>query len=147
MQSSINYYAENIAFRLKNKFTVSSWIKEVITTEGKTTGNISFIFCKDDYLLKLNKRYLNHDTLTDIITFDYSSDTIVSGDVYISIERVKDNSVRFKNTCINELYRVMIHGILHLTGNTDHNPSERLAMTAKEETCLEILKQKYMRST
>lgn len=147
MQSSINYYVENIAFHLKNRRIISGWIKEIIKRENKLTGNISFIFCNDEYLYDLNKRYLNHNTLTDIITFDYTTDNIISGDVYISLERVNENAVSFANDRNRELYRVMAHGILHLAGFSDHSESEKLAMTAKEDECLSVLDQKLQCST
>jgi len=136
MHSAISYNAENVTFSLRNKKIVSEWIKKIITLSGNKTGMITYIFCDDKYLYPLNKKYLNHDTYTDIITFDYTENRIISGDIFISIERVKENAKTNKKTFNNELLRVMCHGVLHLIGFSDGSTPEKLAMTAKEDEVL-----------
>jgi rRNA maturation RNase YbeY len=145
--ATISYYAENISFRLKNKKIISDWIKKVILLEKRKLQSVSFVFCNDEYLLKLNQVYLKHQTLTDIITFDYNENDNISGDIFISIERVKENAKIFGNSFIDELHRVMIHGIIHLLGYEDKKSSERLAMRAKEDVCLSILSRVVSRET
>ena len=145
--ATISYYAENISFRLKNKKIISDWIKKVILFEKRELQSVSFVFCNDEYLLKLNQIYLKHQTLTDIITFDYNEDNNIAGDIFISIERVKENAKVFNNSFNAELHRVMIHGILHLLGYNDKEASEKLAMRAKENKCLLILSKFVSRGT
>jgi rRNA maturation RNase YbeY len=145
--ATISYYAENISFRLKNKKIISDWIKKVILLEKRKLQSVSFVFCNDEYLLKLNQIYLKHQTLTDIITFDYNEDNNIAGDIFISIERVKENAKVFNNSFNAELHRVMIHGILHLLGYNDKEASEKLAMRAKENKCLLILSKFVSRGT
>ena len=135
----MRYFTKNTTFRLKNKRIINSWIKEIIVKEGKIPQNISFIFCDDLYLSELNKTYLKHKTLTDIITFDYCEDNFVSGEIYISVERVRENAIKFKKSFNDELYRVMIHGVLHLIGYADKKHSEMLTIRAKEDKCLILL--------
>jgi len=138
MHSAISYNAENISFTLKNKKIISLWINKIIELSGNKTGEIAYIFCDDKYLYQLNKKYLNHDTFTDIITFDYTEKKIISGDIFISLDRVRENADKYVKPFDNELLRVMSHGILHLTGYTDHTPSERLDMTAAEDNALKL---------
>ena len=108
------------------------WINQVISNEAKEEGDITYIFCNDDYLLEKNIRFLNHNTLTDVITFDYCEGNSVSGDIFISIQRVKENSEVFKVDFLTELNRVMVHGLLHLLGYTDKTESESSLMRKKE---------------
>ena len=143
MHSAISYNAENVSFSPKNKKVLKDWIKEIAKREGKIIGNVSFIFCDDSYLLKLNKRYLKHDTFTDIITFNYNEGSFISGDIFISIERVSENAARFNTQFSEELCRVMSHGILHLVGYSDKKSSERLDMRAREDECLMILNKQF----
>ena len=145
--ATISYYAENISFRLKNKKLISAWIKQIILLEKRKLQSVSFVFCNDEYLLKLNQIYLKHQTLTDIITFDYNEGNNIAGDIFISIERVKENAIIFGNTFSDELHRVMIHGIIHLLGYKDKKSSERLAMRAKEDVCLSMLGKVVSRET
>ncbi|MFA4852410.1 MAG: rRNA maturation RNase YbeY [Bacteroidales bacterium] len=147
MHSAISYYSENSTFRLKNKRLINAWITEVIRREGKFPKDISFIFCDDCYLSGLNETYLKHKNLTDIITFDYCEGKFISGEIYISIDRVKENAIKFKKTSDNELCRVMIHGILHLVGYSDKIRSNKLNMRAKEDECLLLLFQNIPRET
>lgn len=116
----------------------STWIEKVIKTEGKQLEEISYIFCNDDYLLDINMKYLDHDTYTDIISFDYSVGNILQGDIYISTERVRENSSDYGVSFEEELRRVIIHGVLHLCGYKDKTREETLMMRRKEEEKLEL---------
>ncbi|MGB5435088.1 MAG: rRNA maturation RNase YbeY [Maribacter sp.] len=120
-------------FSIKDVDKYVDWIGRVLKSEDSETGVMNYIFCDDDYLIKINKSYLNHDTLTDIITFDYSDKGIVHGDIFISIERVRENAMSYKDTFEGELLRVMAHGLLHLVGYNDKTPQETALMRRKEE--------------
>ena len=126
---SFNYETE---FSLENEQQISNWISSVISEEEFREGEINYIFCDDDYLLKLNLEFLNHDTLTDIISFDYTLGKEINGDVYISIERVRDNANDFNVEFIDELNRVMVHGVLHYCGYKDKSEDEEKTMRLKE---------------
>lgn len=126
-------------FEVSNPEVMRSWIQSVVQAEGYTLGEVNFIFSSDSYLHDLNKRFLNHDTLTDVISFDYTSGKIVSGDIYISIDRVKDNAVEYGVTFDNELARVMVHGVLHYCGYKDKDSKEAKEMRAKENVYLSLL--------
>jgi rRNA maturation RNase YbeY len=130
--NSIFFFNVDIQFRLRKIKLVRKWVFESLISENKVPGEISVVFCSDDYLLKMNYEYLKHDTFTDIITFDYSDSTIVNGDLFISIDRVRENSKIFKKTLHDELHRVIIHGILHLCGYDDKTKKKRENMTRKE---------------
>ncbi|WP_242158063.1 rRNA maturation RNase YbeY [Aestuariivivens sediminis] len=125
-------------FKLDNELEISNWISKVIGLEGCSEGDISYIFCDDAYLHKLNVEFLNHDTLTDIISFDYSIGKIIQGDIYISVERVAENAGTFGVAFHNELLRVMIHGILHYCGYTDKHETDKANMRAKETHYLNL---------
>lgn len=126
---SFNYETN---FELDNEDKLSSWISNTISDEGFKEGEINYIFCDDAYLLNLNIEFLDHDTLTDIISFDYTMGKLISGDVYISIERVRENAKDFNVSFENELSRVMIHGILHYCGYKDKTDSDTSEMRSKE---------------
>mgnify|MGYP000166803812 FL=1 len=126
-------------FRLKNESNVKDWILNIINSEGREEGDIIYIFCDDNYLHKLNVEFLNHDTLTDIISFDYGMSKQINGEIYISIERVLENSVDFKTKFEDELHRVMIHGILHFCGYKDKSDNEEKCMRKKEDESLQKL--------
>lgn len=128
----INYNYE-LDFGLENEELFSEWIERVIQSEGKILGEISYIFCDDDYLLDINQQYLQHDTLTDIISFDYTEGDVISGDIFISVDRVQDNADDFNTTFIEELKRVMIHGVLHYCGYKDKSESDEILMRTKED--------------
>ena len=132
----INYFNEDLEFKLASKLKLKSWVKSSIEEEGNKLGIINYIFCTDDYLLKVNQDYLNHDYYTDIITFDTSDKKgIISSDIFISIDRVLENSL---DSDFNiELRRVMIHGVLHLCGYDDHSDSDIKIMREKEKYYLE----------
>ncbi len=131
----INFYSET-DFKLQQETQISDWVSNIISNEGFETGEISYIFCDDEYLHKLNVDFLNHDTLTDIISFDNSLGRQINGDIYISVERVKDNSTIYKTTFINELHRVIIHGTLHFCGFKDKSDADAKIMRSKEEESL-----------
>jgi rRNA maturation RNase YbeY len=127
---SFNYEND---FELADEAKYEEWISEIIDSEDKTEGEINYIFCNDDYLLEKNIEFLNHDTLTDIISFDYSMGNLISGDIFISTERVKDNAVDFNVAFDEELKRVMAHGVLHYCGYKDKTEEDSAVMRAKEE--------------
>jgi len=120
-------------FNLDNEEAVAAWLANVITSESKKEGEINFIFCDDEYLHKINVEYLQHDTLTDIISFDYSMGNELHGDIFVSIERVKDNAADFNVSFEEELKRVVVHGILHYCGYKDKGEAEELLMRSKED--------------
>ncbi|MDD4847658.1 MAG: rRNA maturation RNase YbeY [Bacteroidales bacterium] len=128
----IHFFNENISYTIRHKNNIKKWLTEAIIHEGYQCGEISIILCDDAYLVPLNQQYLNHDTLTDIITFDYSEKELISGDLYISFERVKENSLQYSENVYNELLRVMVHGVLHLCGYKDKTPKDEKLMREKE---------------
>ncbi len=125
-------------FVLESKTQYSDWITRIIMSEGFLAGELDYIFCSDDYLLSINQDYLNHDTYTDIITFDYSDGKTLSGDIFISTERVNENAKAYKVSLDEELLRVMSHGILHLMGFGDKTDEERKLMRSKEEEKIKL---------
>lgn len=133
---AIYFNIEDVDLELKNEEKIKNWIKETIFSVGKQVGNISYVFCSDEYLLKVNIQYLNHDTYTDIITFDYVKGNLVSGDILISINRVKENAKIFNVPFEHELHRVIIHGIHHLLGQGDKTDEEAIQMRNKEAASL-----------
>jgi rRNA maturation RNase YbeY len=124
---------------LKNRTILKQWIKLVIENNNKKVGEIAYIFCSDEQLLEINKEFLNHDYYTDIITFDYSETDVVSGDMFISIDRIKDNAKILGVAYQEELHRVIIHGILHLLGNKDKTETESENMRKLEDESLSVL--------
>jgi rRNA maturation RNase YbeY len=134
------YYNSETDFTLDNQEKITTWIKNTIKEEDYQIEEISYIFCNDSYLLEKNIAYLNHDTLTDIISFDYSVGKIISGDIFISIERVKENAQEFNVSFLNELHRVIIHGILHYCGYKDKTSDQKEVMRSKENYYLSLLK-------
>ncbi len=127
---SFNYETD---FKLENETKISEWISKAINSENCKEGELNYIFCSDDYLHKINVDFLNHDTLTDIISFDYSVGKELHGDVYISVERVEDNAKDFDVSFEDELSRVMIHGILHYCGYKDKSEEDAKLMRSKED--------------
>ena len=126
-------------FELNNESNLQKWISGIIISEGFELGEIVYIFCNDEYLHKLNVEFLDHDTLTDVISFDYSLGKQINGEIYISVERVADNAKDFKTNFENELHRVMIHGILHFCGYKDKSELHEQTMRDKEDESLETL--------
>ncbi len=127
------------AFKLDDELKYEEWIGTCIDSYDFTEGELNYIFCDDAYLLKLNVEFLEHDTLTDIISFDYTMGKLIGGDIFISIERVKENAIRFNQTFEKELARVMIHGVLHYMGFKDKLDEEKNSMRAEENKCLKSL--------
>lgn len=136
---AIGFNVEEIKYNFKDKLVRKGWLKEVIKDAGKKIGEINYIIVSDEYLLQMNQLYLKHDTYTDIITFDYCEDNTVSGDMYISIDRVRENAINFNVTEEHELNRVLVHGLLHLLGQKDKTKSDALEMRRKEELWLSKL--------
>lgn len=126
-------------FSIENEDRLVAWISETIASEGFKQDEINYIFCDDDYLFKLNVQFLDHDTLTDIISFDYSIGKIIHGDIFISVERVRENAQDFKVDFFDELHRVMIHGVLHYCGYKDKTDSDEKLMREKENHYLSQL--------
>ena len=127
---SFNYETE---FELPNEDKIEKWLSEVIVSESKKEGDINYIFCDDEYLHEINVKYLDHDTLTDIISFDYSIGNELHGDIFVSVERVADNAKDFNVSFDEELKRVLAHGILHFAGYKDKSDEDELLMRSKED--------------
>ena len=135
---AITFHEEDISYKLKNKTAVRKWITDTIVAEGYKLTELTYIFCTDEYLLQINRQYLDHDTYTDIITFDNSEeDGVIVGDIFISIERIRENAGKFNVTEATELHRVLIHGALHLLGYGDKSPADKKKMTSKEDFYLD----------
>ena len=135
---AIFFSTENIDFELADEPKVKKWILAVVSAQGKRVGNLNYLFCDDSYLINVNRTYLNHDTYTDIITFDYVEGNVVSGDILISVERVRENAALFNSSFEQELRRVIIHGVLHLLGQADKSDEDAAEMRRKEESALAL---------
>lgn len=127
---NFNYESE---FTLENEEAIATWLSAVIASENKTEGEINYIFCDDEYLHKINIEYLNHDTLTDIISFDYTMGNEIGGDIFVSVERVLDNSKDYNTSFDDELKRVLVHGVLHYCGYKDKSEDDEALMRSKED--------------
>ena len=138
---AITFSNNEVKFSLKEKTRLKKWIGEVIKKEKKRVGEIAYQFCDDEYILQVNREYLDHDTYTDIITFDYVEGDLVSGDILISIDRVGENAEKFGCPFEQELHRVIIHGVLHLLGGKDKTPAEAETMRKKENQALALFDQ------
>lgn len=132
----IQYIAEGVTLPSIKKQVTSSWIKETAGSYGFKTGDIAYIFCSDEKILEINQKYLQHDYFTDIITFDYSENNIISGDIFISVDTVRTNAMEFGVSFEQELKRILIHGVLHLCGQDDKTTELRRQMTEKENMAL-----------
>ncbi len=138
-RETIWFFSEGTDYTLKNKGHIRKWLRTIIREEKYKTGELNFIFCPDDYLLEINSKYLNHNTLTDIVTFDLSEQTgIIQGDIYISVDRARDNAGIFKVPFQEEIRRLLAHGVLHLMGYKDKTPEDKAVMTARENYCLSL---------
>jgi len=137
-KSDINYFKEKIRFRFNHQEEIRKWVATVIKNERKTFGTINFIFCSDLYLRKMNRQYLSHDYNTDIITFDTSMDKVISGDIYISIDRIRHNAKEYSVSFDDELHRVIIHGVLHLLGYDDADAAGKSKMKKLEDKNLSL---------
>ena len=134
---SVRIFYDNTDFRLNGSRKTGRIIEKVIVKEKKISGDLIFVFTDDETVRKINIEFLNHDYFTDVITFNYNVNDKVNGEIYISIDRVKENSVNYNVSLKNEILRVMIHGVLHLLGFDDRNSGERRRMRAKEDVCME----------
>ncbi len=134
----ISYFFEDIDELSLQQSEIEKNIEKLIEKEGKIPGDISYIFCSDDYLLEINKQYLNHDYYTDVITFDYCENGIISGDIFISVDTIKSNAQEYSVTFEKELQRVMIHGVLHLVGYKDKQDDDQKVMRSKEDEYLQL---------
>ena len=134
----IRYFNEDIRFVLKDKLVNNRWLKLVAGSEIRSIGDVNIIFCSDKYILDVNLRYLHHDYYTDIITFDYCEGKKLSGDLFISIDTVRENALEYGVEFDDELHRVMVHGLLHLIGYDDHNPEEEKIIHEKEDYYLKL---------
>ncbi len=136
---SIKFFNEDLPLpKLKKRFT-ANWLKEVILFEGKRVGEVSFIFCSDEYLLDVNKKFLDHDYYTDVITFDYVEGDLISGDIFISLDRVTENAKTLNLPVSDELNRIMVHGVLHLLGYKDKSKKDKDLMTEREDFFIKLL--------
>jgi len=135
----INFFSEDVAMPEFDQEHIANWIDVTIQHKNLSTWNISVIFCSDAYLLNINRQYLNHDYYTDVITFDYSENKLVSGDIFISVDMIKYNAEKFAKIEINELFRVIIHGVLHLCGYKDKTEKDKNEMTEQENLALSHL--------
>lgn len=135
----LTFHSEEINFELENASKIDAWLKSVIKKEHWILAGVTYIFCSDAYLYQMNVEHLQHDTYTDVITFQYNEE-FVEGDIFISVERTKENAQTFGVSENQELHRVMVHGLLHLMGYKDKEPADKTLMTAKENEYLELLK-------
>lgn len=135
----ISYFLEDTNFKFNTRRRTSRWLKSVAEIENRSIGEINIIFCSDPYILDLNIKSLDHHFFTDIITFDYCEGDILSGDLYISVDTVRANAEFYNTAFDNELYRVIVHGLLHLIGYDDHSDEEIAVMRSKEDFCLNLL--------
>ena len=140
-QATIQFHIEDIQVDLPEASLMEYWLKEVIAREDRQLHQVNFIFCTDEYLHQLNVQYLQHDTLTDIITFPYQDPPVVEGDIFISVDRIRENAAIYGVSFFQELQRVMAHGILHLCGYLDKTPEEKVLMRRKENEALILLEQ------
>jgi probable rRNA maturation factor len=139
MPSVIHFFYEDVDFHFTAIRNTKSWLKQVIKTENQNLGELNYIFCSDTFLADINLQYLNHTTLTDILTFDTSDDVHrIEGEIYISVERVQENAIKFQVSFERELYRVMVHGVLHLLGYTDKTSHQKKIMRKKEDAYLSL---------
>ncbi len=140
MSQKIQFFTENVKFYLSGKGKLRVWLNNVILKENKKPWYVNFIFCNDEYLFELNKSYLGHLNLTDILTFSFSEKIdSISGDIYISVDRIRENALKYKVSFSEELHRVMVHGVLHLIGYKDGSKAEKMEMRTKEDSYLKEL--------
>lgn len=135
---SIRFSSQSVDFELSKASEVKKWLSGIIRRRGKSIGNINYLFCDDEYILGVNRQYLDHDTYTDIITFDYVAGGLISGDILISVDRVGENAVKFGVPFEHELRRVIVHGVLHLLGQGDKSEDEAKEMRRLEEEALTL---------
>jgi rRNA maturation RNase YbeY len=138
LNQNIHFHTEDINFQLSKKKAIRLWLNECTKAENQKIDQLNYIFCSDNYLLKINKKYLKHDYYTDVISFDYSENDQIIGDIYISYPRIKENARDFSIPLKDELQRVMIHGLLHLLGYSDKTTSQKVAIKSKEDFYLSL---------
>jgi len=129
----LKIFYKDVKFRLRKTREIKNWIVQVIRSEGKEPGDLSFIFVDDKYIRKINKEFLDHDYYTDVVAFDYGERNIINGEIYLGIETIRKNTKLYKTKLRNEILRVMIHGVLHLAGYEDKNEMESEKMRKKED--------------
>lgn len=136
--SLVSFHSEQTDYSVSNESQIADWLVSVCQKEGKSLSELSIIFCSDDYLLEVNQKHLNHNYYTDIITFDYSEENAISGDLFISIDRVRENAQVLSVNLIDELHRIIVHGTLHLLGYDDKTSAAKMEMTSKEDFYLSL---------
>jgi rRNA maturation RNase YbeY len=141
--NNISFHNEGVGTKTPSKRLLKAWIKEFVSNHGKKVGELAFIFCSDEKILEVNQNFLQHDYYTDIITFDYCEGEIVSGDIFISVERVKENATSHNAEYNTELIRVLAHGVLHLIGFQDKSPKKKKEMTENEDLCISLFFTKF----
>jgi len=141
--NNISFNNEGVSTKTPSKRLLKAWIKEFVSNHGKKIGELAFIFCSDEKILEVNQNFLQHDYYTDIITFDYCEGEIVSGDIFISVERVSENATSHKVEYKEELLRVLAHGVLHLIGFQDKSPKKKKEMTENEDLCISLFLTKF----
>ena len=138
-QKAIKFFLQDVNYRIKGKTILRIWLEKVITLENKKLTDLNYIICSDSFLLELNNKFLKHNTLTDVISFNLSyTDEKIKGEIYISIERIRENAKRYNVKLLDELHRVMVHGLLHLLGYTDLKEEDKLIMRNKEDYYLSL---------
>lgn len=135
-EEKVCFFTEDIEFEIENAAAICQWIESTVKTQGGVLQQVNYIFCSDAYLHQMNVDFLQHDTLTDVITFPYALPPLIIGDIFISIERIRENALLFSVPFLEELHRVMIHGVLHLCGHGDKTPEEKKQMTQLEDAAL-----------
>ncbi len=141
--NNISFHSEGVNTKTPSKRLLKAWIKEFVSNHGKKVGELAFIFCSDEKILEVNQNFLQHDYYTDIITFDYCEGEIVSGDIFISVERVAENATSHNAEYSAELLRVLAHGVLHLIGFQDKSPKKKKEMTENEDLCISLFLTKF----
>ena len=141
--NSISFHNEGVSTKTPSKRLLKAWIKEFVSNHGKKVGELAFVFCSDEKILEVNQNFLQHDYYTDIITFDYCEGDFVSGDIFISVERVKENATAHQVEYNNELLRVIAHGVLHLLGFQDKRTKEKVEMIQNEDLCISLFFTKF----
>jgi len=141
--NNISFHSEGVSTKTPSKRLLKAWIKEFVSNHGKKVGELAFVFCSDEKILEVNQNFLKHDYYTDIITFDYCEGEIVSGDIFISVERVKENATSHNAEYNTELIRVLAHGVLHLIGFQDKSPKKKKEMTENEDLCISLFFTKF----
>lgn len=141
--NSISFHSEGVNTKTPSKRLLKAWIKELVSNHGKKVGELAFVFCSDEKILEVNQNFLQHDYYTDIITFDYCEGEIVSGDIFISVERVAENATSHNIEYNTEIIRVLAHGVLHLIGFQDKSPKKKKEMTENEDLCISLFFTKF----